>query len=392
MAHIYDVLISGAGPAGSIAALHLGRLGYKVLLVDSASFPRDKVCGDVLGPAGLKLLRELHIYERVITEQAYPIHKAQLYGPFGTTISVQFEFQSRLPEIVVMPRKIFDNQLVCAAESAGVQRCTGRVCGLHLSNHGVRVRIRERKTYHEYQARAVIGADGAGSMIARQMGPLPWQHQVIAMRGYLTGITLKSHTVEVYLLPHVWPGYAWLFPLGSDTVNVGLGMDTCQYKQSQFTLHELFEQFLNHPQIKARISKKFTLCQTRAWPVNLGPPVWHRLVGNRCVLTGDAAGLANPMTGGGIINAMISAKIAADVLAKQLPQDRLSATQLQEYVRRVKKLFGKELKFSRALTRIVGISPYFAERFIQRARWTYGLFNHIYHDIHIKLVKEDRNI
>ncbi|KPJ73963.1 hypothetical protein AMJ52_02380 [candidate division TA06 bacterium DG_78] len=392
MAHVYDVLISGAGPAGSIAALHLGRLGYEVLLVDSASFPRDKVCGDVLGPAGLNLLRELHIYERAITEQAYPVHRARLCGPFGTSVSVQFEFQSQLPEIVVMPREVFDNQLVCAAESAGVQRCTGRVCGLHLNNHGVRVRVREGKTYHEYQTRAVIGADGAGSMIARQLGPLPWQHRAIAMRGYLTGISLKPHTVEVYLFPQLWPGYAWLFPLSSDTANVGLGMDTCQYKQSQYTLHGLLEQFLNHSQIKARISKKSTLCQTRAWPVNLGPPVWHRLVGNRCVLIGDAAGLANPMTGGGIINAMFSGKIAANVLAEQLPQDRLSAVQLQEYVRQVKKLFSRELKFSRALTRIVGMSPYFAERFIQSARWTYSLFNHIYHDIHIKLLKEDRNI
>jgi geranylgeranyl reductase family protein len=392
MARIYDVVICGAGPAGSVAALHLGQSGYKVLLVDSASFPRDKVCGDVLGPAGLKLLRELHIYERVITHQAYPIHRAHLCGPFGTAVSVQFEFQSQLPEIVVMPRRVLDHQLVCAAESTGVQRCTGRVCGLHFSNHDVCVRVREERIYHEYRTRVVIGADGVGSMVARHMGPLPWQHQVVAMRGYLTGITLKPHTVEVYLFPHVWPGYAWLFPLGSDTANVGLGIDVPQYKQTQYTLHELFEQFLDHSQIKARISKKSTLCQTRAWPVNLGPPVWHRLAGNRCVLIGDAAGLANPMTGGGIINAMFAGKIAAEVLAEQLPQDRLSAVQLQEYVRRVKKLFGRELKFSRALTRIVGISPYFAERFIQSARWTYGLFNHIYHDIHIKLVKDSRNI
>jgi geranylgeranyl reductase family protein len=392
MTRIYDVVISGAGPAGSIAALHLGRLGYKVLLVDSASFPRDKVCGDVLGPAGLNLLRELHIYDRVITEQAYPIHRAHVCGPFNTTVSVQFEFQSQLPKIVVMPRRVFDNRLVCAAEAVGVQRCTGRVCGLHSSNHGVCVRVREGKIYHEYQARAVIGADGAGSMIARQMGPLPWQHRAIAMRGYLTGITLKPHTVEVHLFPWLWPGYAWLFPLGSDTANVGMGMDTCQYKQTQYTLHRLFEQFLNHSQIKARRSKKSTLRHIRAWPVNLGPPVWHRLVKNRCVLVGDAAGLANPMTGGGIINAMVSGKIAADVLVEQLPQDRLSAVQLQEYVRRVKKLFGRELKFSRALTRIVGISPHFAERFIQSARWTYSLFNHIYHDIRIKLVQEDRNV
>jgi geranylgeranyl reductase family protein len=361
-------------------------------LVDPASFPRDKVCGDVLGPAGLKLLRELNIYERVITQHAYPIHRARVCGPFGTTVSVQFEFQSQQSEIVVMPRKVFDSRLVCAAEQAGVQRRTGRVCGLRFTDHDVCVRVREGKTYHEYQTRVVIGADGVGSMVARQMGPLPWQHRVIAIRGYLTGIILEPHTVDIHLFSQLWPGYAWLFPLGSDTANVGLGMDTYQYKQAQYTLRELFEQFLNHPQVKDRRAKKSLLRHIQVWPVNVGPPLWHRLAGNRCVLVGDAAGLANPMTGGGIINAMFSGKIAADVVAEQLAKDTLSAAQLQEYVRRVKKMFGRELKLSRVLTQIVGISPYFAERFIQNARWTYGLFNHIYHDIHIKLTHDDRNI
>jgi len=110
------------------------------------------------------------------------------------------------------------------------------------------------------------------------------------------------------------------------------------------------------------------------------------------VLVGDAAGLANPITGGGIINAMVSGKIAAEVLAEKLPQDTLSVAQLQEYAQRVKKLFGKELWFSRGFLRILRVSPYFVERFFQSARWApwaYGLINHIYQDIRFEQIRHN---
>jgi geranylgeranyl reductase family protein len=390
----YDVIVSGAGPAGSIASLYLARLGHEVLLVDSKSFPRNKVCGDLLPPAGLQLIRNMELDEQVICKKFNPIHRAHLFGPFDVELPVHFDFQGNDPQIAIISRSLFDSQLVRAAESAGAQRCAGRTCGLHYEHDAVVLTIRGEQSCKNYRARAVIGADGAGSFIARQLGLLPWKHRAVAIRGYVTGLSLEPHTVEGHFHPVLWPGYAWIFPTHANSANIGLGMDVRYYRRRKQNLRQLFQKFLHLPRIRNRLAKDYILRQCESWPINLGPPVWRRLAGNRCMLVGDAAGLANPLTGGGIANAMISGKIAAEVLAENLCKNTLSRTHLKEYERRIKKTLGTELGLSSKASRILSVSPYCVERMFQSAYLTpltYEFINHIYRDVSIEQVRYDRH-
>ncbi len=366
MDRLYDVIIIGAGPAGSIAGLCLARSGCNVLMIDSASFPRDKICGDELAPVGLQLLKELGIYDQIISSKAYPIRKAQLYGPFGTELSFSFEFKSEAPEIMIVPRKVLDNQLVQSAESAGAHLLLGRVTGIKQKKHDTEVIVREGDKYHKCRARAVIGADGATSVLARQLNVVPWRHRVLAVRGYLSDFKLCPNTMEGYFNHKWWPGYAWIFPLSSDSANVGLGIDIRHFRQNKDNLGQLLEQLLYGSHFKSRISKNTQLSQLRTWPLNLGPPVWENLVRDRCILVGDAAGLINPLTGGGLANAMLSGKIAAEVLTEELNQNKSETLQLKKYVNKIRELLNKELWISWGVSRTLAMSPHLLEFLFKR--------------------------
>lgn len=386
----YDVVISGAGPAGSIAASILGSKGFQVLLVDSAVFPREKVCGDLIVPSVFSILKRLGISDQNIREQAYPVHHIHLHGPFGTMVPIQFDFGTELTDIMVIKRRLLDMYLLDVAESTGVVRCTGRVTGIENAEKWVRIRIRQGKQYRRYTARVVIGADGVSSIVARQMKQKTWKHQAIAVRGYIEGISLHPHTIETHFISELYPGYGWIFPTGADSANVGLGCDVRYYKKFGRPFKRILQRFLQRASIKKRLHKQFSIHHIDTFPINLGPPQWDHLVGDRYIIIGDAAGLANAMTGGGIANAMYSGMIAGEVASKNITEGSLSRQYLREYVKELYTVLHQELWLSQKLSRVISLSPYIAEhlmRCAQKNRWTYHIINQLYADIQIEQIR-----
>ncbi len=386
MSKIYDAIICGAGPAGSIAAICLKRKGFSVLLVDSQDFPRDKICGDQLPPSGVQLLNDLNIIDNSIFSEGNPIDQATIKGPYNSNVKLNFKFISKESEICIIPRLILDNKLVNYAKQIGVQRHTGKIFAIQYLHNCISIKTKTNNTIKTFQAQILIGADGSSSTIARLSNLKPWKQRGMAIRGYIDGMKLESKTIEGYFNSKWWPGYAWIFPLSNSSANIGLGMDLAHYKNCKMTFKQLLNEFIEQPFIKSRLTSDYKLKNVRTWPLNIGPPIWNQLTTDRIILIGDAAALVNPLTGGGIVNAILSGKIAAEVLSNKINNGDLSKKSLNEYIKKIKKETSKELIISKILSQFIRLSPSIIEKLIkisEKSNWLYYFMNKLYKDVQL---------
>ncbi len=206
----YDVVIVGAGPAGSSAALAARRAGASVLMLDRATFPRDKACGDGIGPHTLDAIADLGVTG--ITDGYAPVPALHLVGPRGSAVVRQLARPN-----YTIPRTVFDARLVDAAVAAGAT----------LAQHTARS-IDERPGSvvidGVISARTVVGADGAYSLVRRTLGQPtnPDSCLALAIRGYAPAVgPVQQHIVTAPAKQ--WPAYAWNFPIGDGRANIGYG-------------------------------------------------------------------------------------------------------------------------------------------------------------------------
>ncbi len=307
----FDVVVVGAGPAGSVAALVLARGGARVALVDKAVFPRDKACGDLIGPRGVQMLADLDI--RVPDAG----HGSDLLavGPSGG--------RSRLPAFtgrtypghgIVVPRVAFDHALREAALAAGAVGVRARIAGIERDSAGT-ARAMVASDGRRLAADVVIGADGALSPVARLAGMLDSAAALwgFAVRAYVPGEVPLPLLVLLESRPwRIYPGYGWLFPGADGQANVGIGVGMGGNRCS-VPLRDDLARFC------ALLRERGDLGQG----AEHGPVIggWLRMGGTgtpaaagNVLLVGDAAGLINPLQGEGIAPAMISARLAAEAV------------------------------------------------------------------------------
>lgn len=297
-----DLAVVGAGPAGSAAAL--GALtadrAVSVALLDRDDFPRDKVCGDGIGPEGTAVLAHLGVGD--VLAGYPPLHRVRLHAPDGTVAA------GRAPRPgVVVPRIVLDARLRNAAIAAGAEPVTRRVREVVPDGAGVIVDGWLR-------ARTVIGADGANGVVRRAVGAggQPAGHTGIAMRGY--GHDAALDELAIAFVDDRWPAYAWAFPTGDGTVNVGYGpfdrrMLTAGRRGLVASLDQHAELLGVRPDPATLRAHHLPLSTHRPAPV-LG----------RVLLAGDAASLINPFTGEGIYYALLSGVMAGRA-AVRFPDD-----------------------------------------------------------------------
>ncbi|MCL7458923.1 geranylgeranyl reductase family protein [Micromonospora sp. MSM11] len=290
----FDVVVVGAGPAGSAAALAARRAGASVLLLDRSDFPRDKACGDGIAAHALDVLDELGVTDAVAGYA--PLPALRLVGPGGGTVA------RALPRpAYTVPRKVFDARLVAAAVAAGAR----------LRRHAVRhVEVRDDRVVLDggLAARAVVGADGAGSVLRRALGhrPNPDRHLALAIRGYAPAPTGPPEQLIVTSAPR-WPAYAWSFPIGDGRANVGYGEVLRGEPLSRAHLVDRLGTLLPG-------TDPATVTDLRAHHLPLST---HRPAPGqgRLVLAGDALSLINPFTGEGIFYALLSGALAGAAAA-----------------------------------------------------------------------------
>lgn len=333
-----DILIIGAGPAGSMAAKHAALNGAKVLLVDKKSeIGAPKRCAEGVSKDGLKKLG-ITPNPRWITSD---IDKVRLVSPNGTDVLLD-EDKVKLSEMgYVLERKVFDKYMTMDAARAGAQIMVKTLAtGMSKVNDGIIVSLEHMGNAFEIKAKIVIGADGPESRVGRWAGlktSLKPGNMESCAQFEMVGVDMKQSGCLELIFGSVAPGgYAWIFPKGEDVANVGLGI--LSTKTDKTAYQHLLEFVDTYPGTQ------------NAQPVELnvgGDPVagLHKeLVTDNVLITGDAAGMVNPLDGGGIISGMTGGCIAGEVASKAIAEGDYSKKNLKKYQKRCQKEIGDSFK------------------------------------------------
>lgn len=309
------MVVVGAGPAGSAAAAWAARGGRDVLVIDSASFPRDKACGDGLTPRAVAELERLGLADWLDTRIR---HRGLRMSGFGGSVEVHWPGPSFPSTGSAVARVELDDRIRKVAEDSGAQMLlgvkavvphhdsAGRVVGVLLAD-GTEVTCRE-----------LIVADGARSSLGRKLGRRWHQETVygVAARGYLK----SPRGNEPWLTSHlelrspdgaVLPGYGWIFPLGNGEVNIGVGALATSKRRADLALRPLMSFYTD----LRREEWDFGGCP-RAVSSALLPMggAVSGVAGPNWMLVGDAAACVNPLNGEGIDYGLETGRLAAEVL------------------------------------------------------------------------------
>ncbi len=354
----WDVIVVGAGPGGSAAAITLAQLGWRVLLLDKASFPRDKVCGDMISPRSQRALRKLGCFAALESASPHRVHSGAFYLGGEKLLTAGVPKVKGLTDYgLVLPRMTFDEIVFRRAQSLGVEtveRC--EVKEVNIEAAGVSILAQREGRARTYRGRLVIGADGAHSLVSRTLNPegSKGKNRSFALRAYFEGVVGDSSQVDILFDRSFFPGYAWIFPLGGGRANVGMGVVMDPYHKERVNLRETFAHWLEHdPAAQARLHDAHQVGRTVGWPLNTYSPTTRRY-GQRLLLIGDAANLVDPLNGEGIHTALESGQIAARVADEALRADDLSASFLARYDQHWQTAFGLDLSMADLYVTLAG--------------------------------------
>ncbi|NOZ62262.1 MAG: NAD(P)/FAD-dependent oxidoreductase [Calditrichaeota bacterium] len=326
MKEMYDIVVVGAGPAGSTAARVAARNGASVLMLEKDREVGIPVrCAEAVGEIGMNRIVKLRP-EWI----ANRIEGVRIIAPDGTRINVQHD------EIgFILDRKKFDYDLARMAAEQGVEILTKAYVFDLIKENGFVSGVKFRYLDEEYSVRAkiVIGADGVESRVGRWAGlktHLSLQDIETCAQMTITNIPLEKNYCDFYFGSDIAPGgYLWVFPKNENTANVGLGISGVEAKDKPPI--EYLKKF-----VKEHFPEGAVLT-TVAGGVPCAP-LMKKMVGDGIMLVGDAARQAFPITGGGIYSGMLAAKIAGEVAVEAIKSGDWSEKILSRY----QKLWEKE--------------------------------------------------
>lgn len=359
----WDVIVVGAGPAGSATARRLGLAGFSVLLLDRAVFPRQKLCGEGLLPAGADLLAEMELLQAVRESGAVPFQGIRFYWTSGVQARIDFGLLSSQASGLILPRRVLDAVLVEAArrQPEVTFQAGFRVTGIRRLEHGVAVEG------------SFVGSSSTEESLPSSMTTFRAKAAVLAAGVHCglhdrLGITRRSPRSRRYALgtcfPHLdgsgpWvevhcssQGEAYVAPQGDGSVRVTLLLYAAGSLRYGEPLAAFFVNKLSgFPQLRNRLARL-----RPEGPVEALAPLASRSDrshGERVLLVGDAAGTVDPVTGQGMTLALQDAALASRLLAARIPRDRLSSRHLEIYSRQRDAYFVRSYRLSLLLARAV---------------------------------------
>lgn len=376
-----DVVIVGAGPAGCAAAITLSRHNMTAIVLDKATFPRDKICGDGLTTSALRELAQLGLAPTTVASWIN-VDTVFVRSPSGR--EVKFPLPREQGTFAAVAKRIdLDEQLFHLAENqTGVEiRQNTAITEIEVTAQGAKVTTNHGETL---QARYVIAADGMWSPTRKllQLPPIDYRGEWHAFRQYFDDVSPRAASeLMVWFEPDLLPGYAWSFPLANGGANVGFGIlrDSSTYQVGDMS--EVWKDLLRRPHIASFLGPMAHATEQRkAWPIPAR--VSEMPLHHECVLfVGDAAAATDPMTGEGIGQALLTGRWAAEAIANAGSGAQANNDFAKTYARKVKNHLGKDHAFAeqlakvlsrprttRAALRIAGLSGWTRRNF---ARWLF---------------------
>ncbi|MBE0524002.1 MAG: NAD(P)/FAD-dependent oxidoreductase [Methanosarcinales archaeon] len=368
----YDVVVVGAGPAGSMAARYAARTGARTLIIEEHGASGSPV--QCTGLVSSKTLHECEVEPGAWIYQK--IKGARIFAPDGTGISIGGEKE----RAYVIDRKIFDRRLLEKAAKAGAHvKMRTKVMEL-ADSHGNKVlRVISNGRKGDIFARVIIGADGVQGSIARWSGLGQVQKVLSGVQIETAYDVADTDHVEVFLGSDVPGFFAWAVPVNEKTARIGLCIDPAR---TEFNPYEHLQKFL---QCNPRMQKRaFPGCSDMiVGCIPLGPQ--SCTVTNGIIITGDAAGQVKPTSGGGVYMGAICAKIAGEIAGNAALEGNSSVSRLMEYDRSWREAIGRELGIGMRIHQVLGrlndedfneLIKFFGEPEVLELINTYGDIDH----------------
>ena len=381
-----DVVIVGAGPAGVTASLFLCQAQIPHVLVDKAVFPRDKVDGNVYGKKAIEVLDRLDpAYFPELMAQGDRVlggNAARVFTPNDESFNLRFAqaqvdeakkpaaagdlLSERVP-FFTMNRRHFDHFLISKLDEAYVDKRLGAAL-VKLEQQGNQWQITLETASGEttLHAKLIVAADGVNSTVLQKVGlSQPVERYYDTVQGYFRGITGFSSAdssaagsnqaqydahIEGYFLTEANPGFLFITPLAEGLFSVGVGKPRHDVQNQSVDLRQLLQKTMQtHPQLAARFAECESVSDVRPWPVMVPTSQPVAVSGPGYLVTGDAAGLCNPLTCFGTGSAMVSGLLAAEQVQRSLPQQRFDAEFLKAYDRALYDRFQREFRVSNVI-------------------------------------------
>lgn len=311
-----DVLVIGAGPAGSAAATWAARAGREVLLADAATFPRDKTCGDGLTPRAVAELDHLGLGDWV---RSKTVNRGLRLEGFGQRLQLDWPNGS-FPHVgSAVPRTELDDHLRRTAVESGARMVQGtKAVGVERDGDRISsVILRTVDGTHPIACRTLIVADGVRSTLGRQLGR-QWHRDTVygvAARAYAASARsddpwITSHLELRDATGALQPGYGWVFPLGTGEVNIGVGTLATAKRPASGSLRPLLEQYASQRRTEWGLGDVRRVASAM---LPMGGAV-SGVAGRNWALIGDAAACVNPLNGEGIDYGLEGGRLVADTL------------------------------------------------------------------------------
>ena len=360
----YDILITGAGPAGAVLALCLAPTGMKIGVIDKAGFPRNKICGDALSGKVMRVLSRLPddaLQEFQKIPGIVPCDGIRFVAPNLKHIDLPFhpsQSSGSMTGGYLCDRMTFDHFLINRFKAFKNLHFFQKERFVSAEEHPDAMMIFTENRC--FRVKMLAGADGINSRVRKILNaePVGKRHYCLGVRGYFENISgdTPDRLIELIFLKTVLPGYVWIFPSGDGRFNVGLGWRQDQVIRQKTALGPLLSDLVkSHPALAARFRYARQLTPIQAHLLPLGTARIRRS-GHRTLLLGDAACLVDPFTGEGIGNAMASGEVAAETIRNCFLKGDFSDAALKNYDHHLHRRVVSEFKTSALLQRLAGFS------------------------------------
>jgi menaquinone-9 beta-reductase len=365
---VADVIVVGAGPAGSATATQLAGRGLDVLLLEKATFPRDKICGDGLTPRAVKQLVDLGV--DISVEKGWHRNRGlRVHGGRVEPFDMPWPDLENFPNFgLVRPRAELDALLAEHAVAHGAHLLTGvTVTEPVLDERHDRIVGVRSKDGRTFRAPVVVAADGVSSRLAVAMGRTRREDRPmgVAVRAYYRSELLgNSEWMESWL--ELWdgqpgrsnllPGYGWSFPTGTGVANVGLGMLNTSPAFAKTDYKDLMSRWLANTPEQWQLGPDFQVAPIRGAALPMGfnrQPAYDRGL----VLVGDSGGMVNPFNGEGIDYALEAAALAGEAISQAFGRGIGSMTAeraLQGYVTALRHDLGGYFRLGTIFASLIG--------------------------------------